>query len=177
MVWSRNPVFQGLMRRCSTHPSQDKGGVSNFWGQSHVSQPPWNFQRRTVVDHTLDTRSIAATYFGEEEGSTTGVRGVSTTSPTLLLPFLQEVLRSHTKQVFSGDPADFAEWRKAWESFVEAAMAASGGQGIPDNAMLRVWEGWLDKATKGSMRNKIKENTALRHSDFFLELCREFQVE
>jgi len=84
---------------------------------------------------------------------------------------------SHTKQVFSGDPADFSEWRKAWESFVEDAMAASGGQGRPDIALLRVLEGWLDEATKSSMHNEIKANPALRYSDFFLELCREFQVE
>jgi len=49
--------------------------------------------------------------------------------------------------------------------------------GLPDIAMLRVLEGWLDKVTKSSMHNKIKENPALRYSDFFLELCREFQVE
>jgi len=118
------------MRRCSTPPSQHKGGSAIFGGRSHVAQPPSNFQRPTVIDHTLDTRSIAATEFGEGEGSTTGVKGISTPVPTLLLPFLQEILRSHTKQVFSGDPAEFSEWKKAWESFVEAAMAASGDSQI-----------------------------------------------
>jgi len=116
-----------------------QGGISAILGvRSHVSQPPWNFYRPTVVDHTLDTRSIAATDFGEGEGSTTEVRGISTTVPRLLLQFLQEILRIHTNQVFSGDPEDFSEWGKAWEAFVEAAMAESRGQEIPDIAMSRL---------------------------------------
>jgi len=113
----------------------------------------------------------------EEEVLKTGVRGTSTTVSTLLFPFLQEIWQSHIKQVFSGFPADNSEWRKSWESFVGAAMAASGGQGLPDIAMLRVLEGWLDKATKHSMHHKIKDKPALLYSDLRLEFCREFQVE
>jgi len=44
--------------------------------------------------------------------------------------------------------------KKAWESFLEAAMAASGGQELPDIAMLRVLEGWLDKAKKAPFTTK-----------------------
>jgi len=96
------------------HPLPTQGGgVSRFWGAITFSQPTWNFQSPTVVDHILDTRSIAATDFREGEGSTKRVRRIRTTVPTLLLPFLQEILRIHTKQVFSGDQADFSEWRKA----------------------------------------------------------------
>jgi len=46
---------------------------------------------------------------------------------------------------------------RAWESFEKAAMEASGGQRLPEIAMLRVLEGWLDKATKSFMHQKNKE--------------------
>jgi len=141
---SRNPVSQGLLRRCSTTQSQDKWGSAIVGGRSHVSKPPSNFQRPTVVDHTLDTRSIAATDFGEEEGSTKVVRGISATVPTLLPPFLQEGLQSHTKEVFP---------------------AASWDQRLPEIAMLRVLEGWLDKATKSFMHNKKRR---FRHYDILI---------
>jgi len=106
---SHCPVFvseSNVPRTYSTvlnTPFPTEWGFSNvLGGRSHVSQPSWNLQRPTVVDHTLDTRSIAATDFGEGEGLTTVVMGISTTAATLLLPFLQEILRSQTEQVFSG---------------------------------------------------------------------------
>lgn len=55
--------------------------------------------------------------------------------------------------MFSGDPADFSEWKRAWASLVEASIAASGGQRLPDIAMVSVLKGWLDKATKSFLRD------------------------
>jgi len=127
---SHSPVFDSessIPRNYATvlnTPDPIFGGSAACGWRSPVSQPPWNFQRYKTVDHTLGTRSIAAPDFGEGEGSTTGVGGISSTVPTLLLLFLKEVLRSHTKQVFSGDPAGFQNggvrgnrlWKPQWQN-------------------------------------------------------------
>jgi len=57
------------------------------------------------------------------------------------------------------------------QAFVEDAMAASWGHGLPDIGMLRVLEGGgLDTATKSFLHIKMKENPTWWYADFLLEL-------
>ena len=89
-----------------------------------------------------------------------GVRVVSA-EPTILQPILAEALKRHGTKVFTGDPAYFASWLSAWESFLATAKATSMGVQIPDEAILISLESWLDEASKKMLRAARANETDL----------------
>ncbi len=133
------------------------------------SPTPQNFEQ--------ETRSRGTSESGDGEGlSSVGVRAVATVPP-LLQPFLAEVLKSHHRKVFMGEPSDFPGWKHAWESFLEACRATSRGMALPDIAVLHLMEGWLDKGSQILLHTRMSEKPDLRYSEFFAELCREFEFD
>ena len=86
-----------------------------------------------------------------EVGSTlVGVRTLGVKLPQVLNPILTEILKGQPKKVFSGKPTDFAAWKRSWDAFAETLKASSGGNPIPDKAMLRILEGWTTRPKKYS---------------------------
>jgi len=157
-------VEQGASRPVGSEARYNPGTNSGW-----TVQPPQNFEQ--------ETRSRGTSEAGDGEGlSSVGVRAVATVPP-LLQPFLAEVLKSHHRKVFMGEPSDFPGWKHAWESFLEACRATSGGMALPDIAVLHLMEGWLDKGSQILLHTRLSERPDLRYWEFFAELCREFEFD
>ena len=104
-----------------------------------------------------------------------GVRAIAPV-PTLLQPLVAELLKRHKTRVFSGNPVEFPEWKKAWEGFLDAARTAANGAPIPDKTILGILEGWLDDASRRALRTRLNQNPDLPYATFLQELAREVSV-
>ena len=100
-----------------------------------------------------------------ERSSVAGVRAIGKLPPALQ-PVIQEMLKSQPKKIFSGNPSDFKAWKKAWDSFEKTLKASSGGLAIPDMALLKILEGWLDEATQKQLRTHLEAQPVLRFQEF-----------
>jgi len=76
-----------------TFPTQ--GGFSLFWGAITCFTTTVEFSEALSRRPHLRHRKNCSDRIWRRGGSTTGVRGISRTVPTLLIPFLKEILRSH----------------------------------------------------------------------------------
>ena len=114
---------------------------------------------------------------GTRRGCRGSEYGQSPQYPPLLQPFMAEILKSHHRNAFTGEPSDFPKWKGSWECFVDACRATSGGMALPDIAVLHLLEGWLDPGSRFLPRTRLVENPDLRYPEFFAELCREFEFD
>ncbi|EPS61993.1 hypothetical protein M569_12800, partial [Genlisea aurea] len=118
--------------------------------------------------------SGVASEMGEFDRSTgVGIRAIGVI-PSMLKPVLTEMLKSQPKKIFSGHPEDFPAWKRGWEAFIETLKASAGGAIIPDKAMLRILEGWLDDASQKILQAKLEMNPEVSYQEFMTQLCTEF---
>ena len=133
-----------------------------------------SMQRVASLDRGLEPQG-GASEVGDLDRSTVHLRAVNTKVPQILQPILTEILKSQPKKIFSGNPTEFPSWKKSWDSFADTLKASVGGGGtLPDKALLRILEGWLDEASQKQLQTKLETTPDLPYSDFMVQLCQEF---